>query len=459
MKKAWNFLEVAVGLILLGALALGLVVAFRVVSGSGAVGALATTPQGYPPPQATGPATQPPQGYPPPQATVAIPTPLPNIEPPTPTFPPVPTLLPTPVVTSIPAALFPVIPEVVGKVPQPFWIIYWQGNEVWRVDDQGKEQQLLFDTYNSLGQWLTAHPMEGSDCCWSGQRVVVSPDGQKLALVVVDKDKLSYKGEPFTFSIYVLDIQTGDLKLISKGVQPVWSPDSKRIAFGSEQGLWIADLETNQVSPVVTKDPATSELEVRYWAWSLDGKQIAYRYGEGMIDKPELWIKSVVGESSPQTVPNIPADLYYGCGSWMPDGQHLLCYAQDWVAPGHPSNLWSVSITTGERRQLTRDLFAYGGQWSPDGRWLAFSAISLYEQEEQPYDIWLLSADGAKLLRVTSAPPQDNFGYWSPDGTRLVFLREGNGLAILSLETGEVTSLDVSLPYDSRFNYARGGSK
>jgi len=28
---------------------------------------------------------------------------------------------------------------------RPFWIIYWHGNEVWRIDDQGKERQLLLD--------------------------------------------------------------------------------------------------------------------------------------------------------------------------------------------------------------------------------------------------------------------------------------------------------------------------
>lgn len=58
MKKAWSFLQVVAGLLILGALAVGLAVAFRALSGSGAASALPGTPQGYPPPQATLPAPE-----------------------------------------------------------------------------------------------------------------------------------------------------------------------------------------------------------------------------------------------------------------------------------------------------------------------------------------------------------------------------------------------------------------
>jgi Tol biopolymer transport system component len=375
--------------------------------------------------------------------------------PPTSTLPPVPRLVPTPVVTPIPTVAPPILPEVVGRPQMPFWIYYWQGNEVWRVDDRGQERELLLDTYQRLGQWLTAHPMAGSDCCWSGPRVVVSPDGGRLALVVVDKDRLSYKGEPFTFSIYVFEVASRELRLVSEGVQPVWSPDSQRIAFLKERGLWIADLRADKVTLLIPPQQENQHAEPGYWTWSPNGQRIAYRYHEGMVEHPELWIKNIADDSPPYLIPNLSPELYFGCRSWMPDGQNILCDLRDYEMPGSPMTMWAVNIETGDRIQLVQGFGPGRGQWSPDGRWLALSAARLYEGGEEAHDndLWLVSVDGSQLLRVTSGPPEELAPYWTPDGAHLVFLREGSGLAILSLETGQVISLNVSIPYDSLSNY------
>ena len=389
---------------------------------------------------------------------------------PTPTPPPVPTPLPTPVVTPIPTAVPPLVPEVVDKAQQPFWIIYWQGNEIWRIDDQGKERQLLLDTYKRLGLYLTANPyLEYLVNTSPESRVAVSPDGQELALVLIDKPGLVHQREQFTFSIYLFEIPSNKLTFLSQGASPIWSPDGKRLTFVRgdttpdgflwDSGLWIADLETGQIYPLVKGYTAIPALYVSYWAWSLDGQQIAYRYRQDMIDQPEIWIKSVADSSSPYLIPNIPADIYYWFFSWMPGGRNLLCGTLDEGRPELPMKLWAVSVKTGEPKQLTQGFYGGAGPWSPDGKWMAFSAIRAYERERQPYDLWLLSVDGTQLLRVTSAPPQDIGPYWSPDGTRLVFRREGTGLVILSLQTGNVNPLGVNLPDLASNNYAVGGSK
>jgi len=429
----------------------------------------ATAESAYPaPPAGETVASEP---YPPPgvEPTLAWTPPPDPTEPPTPTTPPRPTPIPTPVVTPIPVAEPPFIPEVVGKVRQPFWIYYWQDNEVWRVDDQGQDRELLLDTYQRLGLYLTANPhLEPLIHTYQGQRVKVSPDGQELALVVVDKPQLTRQREPVTFSIYLYDIASGDLRFLTQGASAQWSPNSRRIAFhgglsdsgqASDGGLWIADLETDQVYPLIAGDPANPQLHISYWMWSSDGQQIAYRYSEGRASKPGIWITNLTDPSSPFIVPNLPVDFYpYGC-SWMPDSQHLLCRVQDRTEPGRPTNLWTVSIQAGDRRRLTQGFDRGGGTWSPDGKWLAFNGIRSYEREESSYDIWLVSADGIQLLRVTSAPPQDLGVEWSPDGTRLLFRREDVGLAVLSLETGDIASLGVNLLDLSSYNYTVGGIK
>jgi Tol biopolymer transport system component len=66
-----------------------------------------------------------------------------------------------------------------------------------------------------------------------------------------------------------------------------------------------------------------------------------------------------------------------------------------------------------------------GAAWSPDGRRIAISAIAANDLDPE---IFVLSADGTLLRRLTNNHLSDRQPTWSPDGRRLAFASARTGL-------------------------------
>lgn len=218
------------------------------------------------------------------------------------------------------------------------------------------------DTHKSLGQWLTEIPAPtiDSDCCWIGPRVAVSPNGQKVALIVVDKIE-GTRDERFTFSIHLFDVSTEKLTFFGEEISLVWSPDSAHIAFvkdptQTEGLLWMADLENDRVSPLIKRDADNPGLSFGQWEWSSDSKQIAYRLHEGIAEQAEIWIADISSPTSSAVVVDLPMDFFPFGFVWVPDGERLLGNVPDLTAPKTPADLWVVSIKADKRERLTQGL-------------------------------------------------------------------------------------------------------
>jgi hypothetical protein len=233
------------------------------------------------------------QPYPPP--TVELPSDLNPTEPPTDTPVPVPTAIPTPLVTPIPFAQPPFIPELAGKESRPFWFIYWKDNEIRRIDSQGKDDEFLVDVYKELGISLSEIPdvCNNPDGCDIGSRVSVSPDGNKLALIVLNNIHAGWGDAPF--NIYLFDIQTRTLTFMDKGVRPTWSYDSSHLAYLKGLNLWAIDLTTGQTHELAAPKP-DSEMAIPELTWSPDNKHVAYLYANGPQRIPTIWVVSANDE-------------------------------------------------------------------------------------------------------------------------------------------------------------------
>lgn len=159
-------------------------------------------------------------------------------------------------------------------------------------------------------------------------------------------------------------------------VGPVLSPDGSRLAFltsrnGLSIDLAIADATTGRVERTLIRSAANPHFDSLQFiqsagTWDPNGERIAIaavRRGRPLI--------SIFDAGSGRRVRDIPlADLDEAIQpAWSPDGVHIVFSGLQ----GGLSDLFLLTVESGELRRLTRDAFAERQPaWSPDGRTVVF---------------------------------------------------------------------------------------
>ena len=113
-----------------------------------------------------------------------------------------------------------------------------------------------------------------------------------------------------------------------------------------------------------------------------------------------------------------------------PDGQHLA------VSSDRRGNqdLWVLPASGGEMTPLTTDPTPdWNPRWSPDGREIAF-----FGYRSGNRDIWVMPARGGPARQVTSHTTYNSFPSWSPLGGEIAFqsVRDGEATIWIVAATG-----------------------
>ncbi|HEY7174811.1 MAG TPA: S9 family peptidase, partial [Micromonosporaceae bacterium] len=101
-----------------------------------------------------------------------------------------------------------------------------------------------------------------------------------------------------------------------------------------------------------------------------------------------------------------------------PDGSRIVYVLRTSDADADRSvrSLWHVATRGGEPRPLTRGKGDVAPAWSPDGTRIAF-----LRAQDGPAQLWVLPADGGEPEQLTTLPLGAGAPIWSPDGTRIAF--------------------------------------
>jgi len=331
-----------------------------------------------------------------------------------------------------------------------------------------------------------------------------SPDGKRIAFVRGgDKDE---SGKPRPPQIAILSLAGGEAWIITdlpKGASgPVWSPDSKRIAFQSsttsediEKARRTKDSAKSKDTgkPEATKDaaePKPPQPETDHESDVHVISRAVYRSNDaGYLDPKRhehIWILDVPTASDE---PTKPLQLTSGDFTeqelvWSHDNSRIYFLTERIDEPYYElptTDIYSVSSAGGSLEKLaTVPMGIYDLALSPDGRKFAFhgSITQPVRSYSQP-DLWVMDAapnaqpknltadydfDMGSTVGGDNAPPRGGNGrtlHWSPDARSLFDCVEKQGRtplvrvdsqsgAVSEITRGNQAVLDFSITPDVR---------
>jgi Tol biopolymer transport system component len=209
------------------------------------------------------------------------------------------------------------------------------------------------------------------------------------------------------------------------------SPDGNQLAVGSDDGktavIWIYPLGTTAAMRRLVL-PGRNEFPI----WSPDSKQLAF-LSDGHGDRG-IFVQSADGTGAVERLTTAPPDETQIPEAWSPSGQHLV-FA---VRKGEDYALRVLDRTTQQVSSIgaltSRE--PIGAVFSPDGRWLAVAQSREGGATAPTRGVYVQRFPSGELYQ---APKQalDFHATWNPRGKELIYVTSAASgqLAIVPVQT------------------------
>ncbi len=279
-----------------------------------------------------------------------------------------------------------------------------------------------------------------------------TPIAQSLALPQFNRNWAWFSASPSGTLAYITDSGSDEAQLVwvdrrgarvatvgrpSRYGQLALSPDERQVAVeiadaNGQNDLWLLDVARG-VSSRVTTDPAGEFDPV----WSPDGRSLAFGSDRGGDKK--LFRKSLQGTDPEALFLESAKEVYPE--SWAPDGKTHLYLEEDTRNPRFKKSAWILSSEPGAKPELLlRNGFDIDEpQVSPDGRWLAYESddSGTWEVYVQPFR--------RAGVRVPVSVEGGGQPKWRRDGRELFYLSADARVMSVAIKQDTAT-LEVGLP-------------
>lgn len=213
-------------------------------------------------------------------------------------------------------------------------------------------------------------------------------------------------------NLEIMDMDTGHRRIVyrSEGsIQaPNWTTDGNALIYNQDGLLYRFDLASGTATPIDT-DFATSNNNDH--VLSFDGTMLAISHHSEDHDGQSIVYTVPVGGGVPKLVTPIGPSYLHG---WSPDGRYLVYTA---LRDGD-YDVWRSPVEGGEETRLTDAAgLDDGPEYAPDG-----TAIWFNSTRSGTMQLWRMGPDGEDPVRMTRDGYNDWFPHVSPDGSRVIFL-------------------------------------